>query len=272
MYLQGVRGKINQNIEINKINHELLLLKSEEKLKLKDSEIKQLKELNAKKDEKLNEMNKKIEQNGDEINNLKKFAERISKLHLTLSDKYIQANDHRTLFHEDYEEKVEIYDWNKIVGEVNEDENVCGYLETLKESINQYKKIIYCPTYEDRILNFCFLTPPGVFRGGFVKIPCLLTTECIQIEQFHDFNDFLHHSVGKISFQNFGEVYSYYVAGCLHVVVNKRFRRDVYLLHFSAENGSIPLPNKETAKIDNIWEYMYDRSIILYFDYEEEKL
>ena len=95
-------GKMDQHIETNKINHELLLLttvknlkqncdESEEKLKMKDAEIEQLKELDAEKDEKLNKLNKKIEQNEDEINNLKTFAERISELHLTLRDESLQT-------------------------------------------------------------------------------------------------------------------------------------------------------------------------------------
>ena len=48
---------------------------------MKDTEIiEQLKELNSKKDEKLIELNKKIERNEKEINNSKIFAERASKL------------------------------------------------------------------------------------------------------------------------------------------------------------------------------------------------
>ena len=274
---------MDQHIQINKINHEILLLKtvknlkqksdeSEEKLKVKDAEIEQLKELNAKKDEKLIELNKKIEQNEDEIKNLKTFAERTSQLHLTLSDKYLQTNVHHGLaiLQDDYEKYKEVHQWNKLTEEVNKDLNYCCYLQTLKESINRYKKTIYSTTYKERIINFCFLTPPGVRREDFLKISCLSTTEYIQIEQFDCFEAFQQCSVGKVLFQNYGEAFTYYVGDCLHVVLYDEFRStesNTYLFNDSDEYKKLILPNKEAVEIYHIWKYLCDgSSIVLYLD------
>ena len=271
---------MDQHIETSKINHELLLLKTvknlkqksaqcEKKLKIKDSEIKQLKELNRKKDEKLNEMNKKIEQNEEKIHNLTTFAERISKLHVTLSDKSLTRNEHYryTLFQEKYETNEEVCDWNKVVEEVNEDENECEYLETLKESINRYKEIIYSTTFKERIVNFCCLTPPGFFTSELVKLTCLLTTTFIQIKQFHDFDEFQKHFGGKVLFENFGDLFTYYVGDVLHVAFYEESRGGVYLLHFSEEDKKLHLPDEETVEMNDIWEYVYNDLIVLYFEF-----
>ena len=270
---------MNRHMETNKINHELLLLKtvknlkqksdeSEEKLKVKDAEIEQLKELNAKKDEKLNKLNKKVERNEKEIINLKTFAERISQLHLTLSDDFLQTNSHYdwTLFQEDYDTNEEVKEWHKMVEEVDEDENECEYLETLKESINQYKETIYSTTYKERIENFCRLTPPGVSRGNFAKIKCLLTTKFIRFEKFYKLERFQNHSAGNVLFQNYGSLFTYYVGDCLHIAFYKSYIVYVYLLHCSDEDKTLNLPNKETIKIDNYMENLYDNSIVLYID------
>ena len=241
---------------------------SEEKLKVKDAEIEQLKELNAKKDEKLNELNKRVERNEKEIINLKTFAERTSQLHLTLSHEHLQTYNHydSTLFQENYERDEEVKNWNKVVQQVNEDENECVYFETLKESINQYNKTIYCPTYEERFQNFCCLTPPGVFNVNFLKIPNLLTTKNIHIEQFKNFKAFQQCSTGKVLFHNYGTVFTYYVVDCLHVVFYKECLSDVYLLHKYDEDKKLNLPNKEAVEIDDLCEYYYDTSIVLYFN------
>ena len=270
---------MDQHMETNKINHELLLLKtvknlkqkcdqSEEKLKVKDEEIEQLKELNAEKDEQLNKLNKKIEQNEDEIYYLKIFAERTSQLHLTLSHNRLQTNNHYelTLFQEDYESDDEVKKWNEMVEEVNEDENECDYLDTLKESINQYKDTFYCLTYMERFGNFIHLTPSGVFKDQFVKIPCLITTKNIQIEQFTVFEKFQQHSLGKVLFQNYGEVYSYYVCDCLYVVFCNEDEIKINLLHTWDKDKMLHLPNKEVVSMNNnFFEYEYERTIVLYF-------
>ena len=154
-----------------------------------------------------------------------------------------------------------------MVQQVNDDEFECEYLEILKESINQYKETIYSTTYEERIDNFCRWTPLGVFTDKLVKLTCFYMTTFIQIKQFHDFDEFRKYSVGKLLFQNYGKVFTYYVGDCLYVVVFREdFKSDVYLLHNSEEDEKLNLSNKEAVEIFNIWEYYHDTSIVLYFD------
>ena len=209
---------MHQHSEKFKFHHELQLLtavknlkersdEGEKKLKEKDIEIKQLKDLNKEKDETLNtlkndnealksqlgnackrltEMERNIKQTNDlsnqtqqfkkvdkleeDIENLKTFAERISKLNYILSEKRLRRNDHHglTLFQDEYDDNRNVIEWNNMVKEVDEDNNKCNYLETLKDSINQYKKTIYSPTYEERLKNFCYFAPPlGVYCYPF---------------------------------------------------------------------------------------------------------
>ena len=144
----------------------------EEKVKQKDLEIAQLKKWNTKKDESINLMNQnlqslksefdavrvqftkqiaigkfnesqQIKQNKENIENLQKFADTISDLHLTLSNKWIRRNgDHiSTLFQSHYDEDRDVEPWNNFVKTVNENEIInCDYLEKLKDSINQYSE------------------------------------------------------------------------------------------------------------------------------------
>lgn len=120
---QGLRGKMNQHIDISKANHDILLLSTvktlEEKSKQKNLEIAELKECNTTKDETINVMKQdlgslkeelenvrvqlatqmdnneeKVKQNEDNIWNLKKFADMISKLRYVLSDKCLRKNKH----------------------------------------------------------------------------------------------------------------------------------------------------------------------------------
>ena len=183
MNFQGTRSEMHQHS--NSKIHEILLLSTIKNLKeqsnQKDVEIEQLKETNANKDETLNELKRDFEylknqfqqmkkknetkeaeksnllneyienqmQKSQElikdVDNLKKFSERTSRLHHTLSDKWLQRNLHYryTLFNEHYDQDEEVQKWNEMVNEVNEDENECNYLKTLKSSINRHKETIY---------------------------------------------------------------------------------------------------------------------------------
>ena len=142
-------------------------------MKEKDIEIIKLKELNTEKDETLNmlkndfdnlknqleQLTNKIKRNEEQTIDLQTFAERMSKLHSALSNQSLERNNHyaTTLFQHDYDKNEEVTKWNEMVKEVNEDDNECNYLETLKYSINQYKETTYSPTFKKRLRIFATL-------------------------------------------------------------------------------------------------------------------
>ena len=215
-----MRGEMHQHSEKFKFHHELQLLttvknlkeksdEAEEKLKEKDIEIKQLKELNTEKDKTLSSLkhdigdlkrqlknagkrltemernkiqtndlvnltqqSKKFDKFDEDIDNLKTFAKRISKLHYTLSEKWLRTNYHHssTLLQEKYDKDKDVTQWNELIKEVVEDDNKCQYLETLKASMNRCKETIYSSTYEERFKNFCYFTPLGIFCYPFIRI------------------------------------------------------------------------------------------------------
>ena len=150
---------MNRHMETNKINHELLLKtvknlkqksdQSEEKLKVKDAEIEQFKKSNAKKDEKLSELNQnmshlitkyekqnkksnqKIEQLKKNVDLLETFAERAGLILHTQSTLMLYRDYQDSLFQEDYDNNKAAVEWKKMV----EDQKIadsCKYLPTLK--------------------------------------------------------------------------------------------------------------------------------------------
>ena len=204
-----MRSKMNQHIDTSKVKHDILLLSTVKDLKQKseekDLEIEELKkendglkkefenvrqqlEFKMENNEKqtkicLDEMKKNETQQSKKIDDLETFADRCSKIHFTLSDKHLRRNNHcdYTLFQQNYDINKNVEEWNKIVEEVNEDENKCVYLEKLKDSVNQYKETIYSPTYKKRFENVCYFLPAMVKRGGFIKIGCYYATHiCVK--------------------------------------------------------------------------------------------
>ena len=296
-----MRGEMNQHSEKSKIHHELHLLttvknlkeKSDEggkKLKEKDIEIENLKELNATKDETLNALRQHFDdlkiqlenvckqqaeivpQFKKDIDNLKTFAERTSNMHFTLSDRLLQTNRNynSTLLQKEYDKNKEVTKWNEMIKEVVEDDNKCNYLETLKTSINQYKETVYSSTYEERLENFCLMSPQGFFRDGidFIRIGCPRNIDYICVKCFDNYNDFDKDFERKdekrtCKVQNDPNVYSYYVGDCLHVVV-ALLCGDVFLLHKSNEEEKLHLPNGRKSKIDEFSNYWVHYSIVLY--------
>ena len=172
---------MNQHIDTSKVKHDILLLTSVKELKAnsqqKDLEIEELKKKNNEKDTRYNglkqdfedlknefnqlttniENSKKqtkicfdeIKQNqthqSNKIDNLETFADRSSKIHFTLSESKVQRNYRysSTLLQQNYDVDKDVKEWNKIVEEVNKDDNKCLYLEILKHSVNRYKETIY---------------------------------------------------------------------------------------------------------------------------------
>ena len=313
-----MRGEMHQHSEKFKFHHEFQLLttvknlkeksdEGEEKLKEKDREIKQLKELNTEKDETLNtlkhdiealksqledagkrltemernkkqtsdlsnqtQQSKKFDKLGDDIDNLKTFAERITKLNYILSEKCLQTNDHYdwTLLQGKYDEDKDVTQWNEMIKEVAEDDNECEYLETLKASINQYKETIYSSTFEERLENFCYFTPLGLLHNSFIRIGCPSNIKSICVKTFTTYNDFNREikrkdEIRTCKIQNDYGVCSYYVGDCLHVAVALSCGK-VYLLHKSNEKAKLHLPNGKEVKINEFSGWI-SYSIVLYF-------
>ena len=156
-------------------------------IEIKEGEVKQY--LN----EIIDNQTEKSQQLIKDVDDLKVFAKRTSNLHHALSEEWLQRNCHYsfTLFQAKYDKDEDVKEWNKMVDEINEDENECSYLKTLKSSVNRYKQTIYSTTYEERLMNFFYTTPLGEFRNYFIRIGCSSLTKSICVKLFiSDFDDF----------------------------------------------------------------------------------
>ena len=270
---------------------------SEKNSREKDVEIKKLKEFNAKKDETLDELKrnlddlrnqlknvreqlttemekkdektkncfkvmienqtKKNDQLNIEIADLQTFADRSSKLHLTLSDKQLLTNDHYacSLLPEKYDQYNEVKRWQDLIQEMEEDNSRCRYLRRLRESINRYSETIYSSTFEERFDNLCQMLSPGAFQGPFLKIVCSNITKHFCVKVFHKFNDFkteIEKNSDKktCKIQTHPDVCSYYVDRCLYVMLWLYMPPNgMYLLRKT--NQQIYLPNG--GIVDNMW-------------------
>ena len=314
MNIQGTRSEMHQHGEQSKTTHDILMLSTVKNLKeqgnQKDFEIMKLKATNANTNEtlshlkrdfkklqdKFEEMIKQIEikeekakqhlneiienQKGKsqqlikDVDNLNKFTDRISRLHNSLSEVWLQRNYHHvwTLFQKNYDEDEEVKEWNKMVDEINEEENECSYLKTLKSSVNRYKQTIYSTTYEERLKNFCYTAPLGEFRNYFITIGCSrMRTGSICVKYFNNMDDF-QYDIEKnderrtLKVQHDYFICSYYIGGCLHVsfwfFYNNRYK--IYLLHKSNEGETLRFQNGKEVNIYDIQNYRICNSIVLY--------
>ena len=240
------------------MNHEILILSTvkelKQKSKQKDLEIEELRKKNGEKDTSFHEMKNnlkvlrrefdqlttKIENNEKEtkscfdemkqsetqqtnrIDDLETFADRCSKIHLTLSNEWLGRNDHHhcTLFQENYNEDKEAKKWKKLVEEINKDDNECEYLGKFKDSVNRYQKTIYSLTYKQRLINFHYFTPALTEHGGFIKVGCHADIKSIHFILHRSRKDFTS-EIEKIDeksthkVQN-NEVCSFYIGDCFH--------------------------------------------------------
>ena len=208
----------------------------------------------------------------EDVDDLNTFADRTSRLHHALSEKRLRYNRHyeTTLFQGKYDKNEDVKEWNKMLDEINKDENECIYLKTLKSSVNRYKQTIYSTKYGERLMNFFYTTPLGDFRNDFIRIGCSSLTKSICMKLFVSNLDKFKKEVEKIErrrtlkVQNHCGICSYYVGDCLHVLFNMINDHKVYLLHKSNEGEKLHLPNGKEVQIDDITKYRLSVSIVLY--------
>ena len=264
-----------KDVTLNELRHDVNILKNQldnVREQMKDK-IERYKEQTNKYFEKLNEkqteQSEKFDQIKKNIDNLETFAERVSKLHSTLSDRAFQSNFHHysTILQEDYDKKECVILLNGTIKEANEDHNKCKYLETLKGSLNQYKKTIYSSTYVERFGTLSCLLPAGVLFNRFIRIECFSGRPlCVKIfGTFGDLEKEMERNDEKRTFkvQNSNIVCSYYVGECLHVVLGIPEGVKLYLLHKSNEEEKLLLSReKEGHKVKDISKYQFINSIV----------
>ena len=183
------------------------------------------------------EMKENQTQQSNKIDDLETFADRCSRIHFTLSEEFLRTNIHynSTLFQNDYDKDEDVEEWNKIVKEVNEDENECAYLEKLQKSVNRYQETIYNPSYRKRLVNFCVFTPDLVLRcNEFIKVGCHKDIKHIRVKSYQYLANFSS-EIEKLNeektfkIQN-DEVCSFCIGNCLHVYLYSGLKRKIYLL------------------------------------------
>ena len=216
----------------------------------------------------------------EDIQHLQTFADRVSKLHSTLSERYLQLNHHHcsTLFQEDYDNDKDVASWNKTIDEANKDDNTsCEYLTTLTKSMNEYKKTTYPSTYKSRLENLVLSLPSGSVFQCFLRIRCYFGSVCVKsFETFEEFQKEIDKKSDQKNTKRFCKVQNeplvstYCVKDCLHVVLVGFSECSKYLLHNTNENKKLCLPpdndNKEGYEVKDISQYRCLSSIVLFFE------
>ena len=268
MILKATNANTNETLSHLKRDFKILQDKFEEMIKqieIKEEKAKQ--HLN----EIIENQRGKSQQLIKDVDNLNKFTDRISRLHNSLSEVWLRRNYHYvwTLFQENYDEDEEVKEWNKMVDEINEEENECSYLKTLKSSVNRYKQTIYSTTYEERLKNFFYTTPLGEFRNDLIRIGCSSLTKSICVNIISKFDDFKKEvekkeRSGTLKVQHDFGISSYYVDDCLYVSCFFFDDYQLNLLHKSNEDKRLHLPNGKKVLIGDINKYRRHGSIVLY--------
>ena len=266
---QGEQKLKEKHLEIKQIKASIIVLKRDcESLKMQLEDFREQLEKKIERNcENQLQQSIKVDQFKEDINNLQTYAETSSKIHFTLSEKWMRRNRHynTTLFQEEYDKDKDVIQWNKIIKAANEDDSDCNYLKTLKASINQYKQTIYSATYKERLENFYYLSPEGAFRGYFIRFECSIT-KSICVKNFNKYTDFAKEVDDKrrtCKVQNNYRTCSYHVGDCFHVVVWIAPHK-VNLLHKSNEEEKLHLPNGKEVNIGDISNYRFNKSIVLH--------
>ena len=216
------------------------------------------------------------EQFQGDIQNLETFADRVSKLHATLSERYLQLNHHHcsTLFQDDYNNDKDVISWNSTIDEANKYDNTsCEYLTTLKKSMNEYKKTTYPSTYKSRLENLVLSLPSGSVFQCFLRLSCYHGSLCVKsFETFEEFQKEVDKTDQKnmkrfCKVQNEPLVNTYSIGDCLYIVLVGFSECSKYLLHNTKEDEKLCLPDgdKEGYGVQDITEFRCLSSIVLYF-------
>ena len=156
----------NQAEDVKKIDNEnkqlqqnLLIHKNSmtrEKLAM-DGQIKKLEDEYAKckENEKcITNLHESLQIHGKDLTNLKKFAEKMTKLKEFLSHRRFRWNlFHQTLIEKDYAQDEEVNKWRHFTEEVEADDKDgdCQYLQNFKKVVTEYKKSVYSEQYSTRL-------------------------------------------------------------------------------------------------------------------------
>ncbi|XP_066910201.1 restin homolog [Clytia hemisphaerica] len=195
-----------------------------------------------------------------EILNLKIFAERISKLHLTLSEPAVRGYEvgDKFLGQIQYEQKDEVRRWIKFADEiyVSKDEG-CGYLKDLKEAITEYRKSIYCGAWNQRLLQMTFYGMEcGQVLNRYVKIvSSLIVVKMISVKVYQTIEDYEKVVRKEKWCKHSHHVASYFdrYGSCLFVAIFYPMEyRNVYILHAQDEEKKLSVPGNEHLQLDDL--------------------
>ena len=270
--LNGLK-KLNAKIgaELSEVKHDVKDLKTQLENNLKtnaEALTAYFKQFN----EKQTKPNKKVDQLAKDVDNLHEFAENVGDLHCILGNELEEKrtiNNIGALFKDEYDKDIAVKRWNKMITEVNQKkyQNKCQHL--LRDSINKYKNVIFCSSYEQRLFKFVGSIPYGTFKGYFVRIHCYSFTKSICVSWGNSFSVLKrkfdeHDSYPKV--QNSHNVCCFYDnSNCLQIILAIQRKYDIHLLHKSNESEKLKLSNETEIKWDDISKYLINPdSIVLW--------
>ena len=274
------------NIELNelkksnaKIDAELNEVKRDTKgletllgnnIKINNQKLNALKQFN----EKQTKNAKKVDHLAKDVDNLLEFAEKVGELHYILGNELYNKrtnNNIVTLLQDEYDKDSEVKRWNKMITEVNREKYQSKYQNLLRDSINQYKNIIFCSTYEQRLQKFTLGIPHGTSEGLVIRIQCFSFTKSICVYySYLDFQKMIdeHGNSYYLKVQKMQNLCCVFdSSNCLHIVLSEisKYHDIIYLLHKSNESEKLKLSNETEMMIDDISKYLINSdSIVLW--------
>ena len=212
----------------------------------------------------------KTKQLREQIDSLNTFAERISQLHLTLSDAYVRRNwQCNTLSKKAYDGNEKVRRWKLLERELLNIDDQCVYMKNLQHAVNDYSLTVYNESYKKRLDRICSKLPENFCIDRFFKIPYELAPDnnfYISSKVFKDYNAY-REDVSKNRRYTKKTLFSSYFEYpgkdcCMKIALHNPYDK-VYLLHKSDETKNILIPFGEN-KIKVDLEYIICNSSLMF--------
>ena len=199
------------------------------------------------------EFEKTLEDQREEIENLKTFAKAVSKLHETLCDVHVREKDltFRYLYNKDYSTHSGVNEWNDFVQQINTNEEYsgdCYYLYQMVQIINRYQKTVYTKSWNMRLWQFAFAIDNGAIINDHIKLCTLSTVKYISISRYNNNQHFdMINNIDMRWVKHSNLVASYLSwhksAWCFNIaILLPSCYKNINILHWKEESKKLRLP------------------------------
>ncbi|XP_066926529.1 uncharacterized protein [Clytia hemisphaerica] len=196
----------------------------------------------------------------EDIVGLTSFAEKVSKLHLQLSDKQLweASSVIQFLKKKHYDSHATVQKWDKLSDDIRYDLSTIkvedtSYLDTLQQAVSSYKETIFPHAWNARIKKLFDFLPYGYLVGAYVKVACGPLNH-IKVDVYRSVVEF-NLETSKEKYHKHSSLvasYRHYSEDCLHVAFyHYRAIESLRLLNWDDEVKSKKLMPGKMVNLDD---------------------